>query len=176
MKKTHILISLAVMVGIVSTGCEELFGDLLKFDTNYYGYDITIEPSDTLGLLTFTEEVITGDLDPVLQENGVSRDNLKSAILKEGKAKIQTMGFTFDPVSDIELHISSEGLGSKKIAWLDPIPEGATEITLELTGDDLKDYLLADEFTIMAVGTLTSQVESEVVIRAEVKFELKGGL
>ena len=101
-------------------------------------------------------------------------ENIRSIKLSDAKIYVLTNGYNFDPVNRAELFIATGTLEEKKIAWLDTIPEGATMVELKLTDDDLKDYLLEDNFILRARGYLESRVDKEVHMKANLRYLIRG--
>ena len=176
MKTTRIFLMILVSAGILATACDDLLGDLLKFDSGWYSVEFTIDPSDAVGDIVFKTEEVDANIDSVLEANGVSLENLESARLSDARFSILTEGYNFDPVSRVELFIETPSLGNTRLAWLDSVPIGVTTIELELNNNDLMDYLLEDKFTLTASGTLSSKVEHTLDLKAELRFLIKGGL
>ncbi len=176
MKTSKIFLMLLMAAGIFTSGCDELLSDLLKFNSEWYSMKFPINPSDTVGDLVFTTEEFDANIDSVLSANGVSQEKLKSARVSDARFTILTEGYTFDPVTRVELFIETPTLGSTRLAWLDPVPRGVTMIELDLNMDDLQDYLLEDKFTLTAQGTLASKVDQTIDFLAEIRFILQGGL
>ncbi len=68
---------------------------------------------------------------------------------------------SFDFLKKIEIYISTDDVAEKKIAWMDDIPQtGLKSITLETSGDDLKDYIKADTYKLNT-KTVTRQLISQ---------------
>ncbi|HEC42660.1 MAG TPA: hypothetical protein ENI20_07520 [Bacteroides sp.] len=176
MKTTKILIIIIALAGIFATACDELLGDLLKFNSEWFSVEFTIEPSDEVGDLVFSTEEFEANLDSVLDANGVDRENIASAKLSDAKISILTDGCNFDPVESVELLIETPGLGSTRIAWLDSIPDGVTMIELELNMDDLQAYLLETQFKVTAAGTLSEKVDKTVELVADIRWIIRGDL
>jgi len=176
MKTTKTLLIIIAAATIFSTGCDELIGDLLKFNTEWYSVDFFINPSDEVGDLVFKTDTIEVDIDSVLQANGLSAENIGSAKLSDARVTVLTEGCNFDPVKKVELFIETSNLGSTRIAWLDEIPSDTTIIELDLYMDDLQDYLLEDEFILTAKGTLLTKVDKTVDLTADLRWIIRGSL
>jgi len=176
MKTTKTLLILLAAAAIFSTTCDELLGDLLKFNTQWYSIDFAINPSDEVGDLVFKTDTIEVDIDSVLEANGLSAENIGSAKLSDAKVTVHTDGCNFDPVKNVELFIETSNLGSTRVAWLDEIPSDTTMIELDLYMDDLQDYLLEDEFILTAKGTLLTQVDKTVDLTADLRWIIRGSL
>jgi len=167
---------LFAVAAIFSTACDELLGDLLKFNTQWYSVDFSINPSDEVGELVFKTDTIEVDIDSVLEANGLSAENIGSAKLADAKVTVHTEGCNFDPVENVELFIETTNLGSTRVAWLDEIPGDTTMIELDLYMDDLQDYLLENEFILTAKGTLLKKVDKTVDFTADLRWIIRGDL
>ncbi len=161
---------------IVFSACEDLLGDLLKFNSGWYTTEFTIEPSDETGDIIFKTEELSADVDSILEANGVTQENLNSIRISDAKVSILTEDCTFDPVTRIEFFLETSSLGSTRVAWLDTIPQDATSIELELSLDDLQEYLMEETFTLTASGNLGTRVDKDVDLVAEIRFLIRGGL
>ncbi|MFC2115852.1 hypothetical protein ACFLTU_05215 [Bacteroidota bacterium] len=176
MKTTKIFLIILAAAGIFATACEDLLGDLLKFDSEWYTLEFTIDPSDEVGDLVFKIEDVETNIDSVLVENGLSREYINSIKMSDAKVTILTEGYTFDPVKSVELFIETPNLASTRLAWLDTIPVGDSIIDLKLNKDDLQAYLLENKFTLTASGNLASKVEQMLDLKAEIRFLIRGDL
>ncbi len=163
-------------VAIYATGCDELLADLLKFNGEWYTIDFTIDPEDNLGEIELISKTYEPNLDSLFEAEGLSRENLKSVKISDAEVSVVDTGNTFDPLSSIEVFMSTPGLGSTKVAWLDTVPPGVSKVVLDLNRDDLKAYLMEDEFTFTANGTLQSKVTEVVNLEARVRFVYRGNL
>jgi hypothetical protein len=157
---------------MLTGGCE-LLKNSVKVDSDTYGYTFYIDPSDP-GTYDFEEGVITTGIDAILKDNNIKEKKLKSAKITEMTAYIYT-DHSFDIVDDGEIYFKMNATSAKKtIAWLpSTIPAGATELDLDFTSDDLKDYILQDEFVIGGWADLNSAIENQAIVYVEFSFELE---
>jgi hypothetical protein len=165
-----------VALGVFAYSCDELLGDLINFDGDYYVMDFTIQPTSQTGLQVFNSETFDSELDTILSNHNLTRDQLTSVTLKEALLDITSEDKDFDFVDYLEITLESPGLDSKTIAWEDTIPDNQSEVTLTLTEDDLQNYLSAEEFTLAAKGFINTAIAEAVPVQAKVKFRFKGGL
>lgn len=165
-----------VVLGVLSYSCDELLGDLVNFDGDYYVMEFTIEPSSQTGLQVFNSETFDSELDTILSNHNLNRERLTAITLKEAILVITSEDTDFDFVDYLEITIECPGLDAKKIAWEDTIPDNQSELTLTLTEDDIQNYLVAEEFTLSANGFINTAVAEAIPVQAKVKFRFKGGL
>ena len=176
MKTTrNILILLSVAV-LFSTACDDLLSDLLKFNSQWYPAEFSIDPSYALGDTVLTTDEISVNVDSVLEANGISKENLRSVRMSDAKITVLTEGYNFDPLTRVDFFMDSPGLGLTKVAWLDTVPQGVTTIELDLNKDDLSDYLEEDSFIFTATGHLGEKVTEKIDFLAEFRYVLQGGL
>ena len=70
-------------------------------------------------------------------------------------------------MNSIEIYIKTNNLPEKKIAWNTDIPEnGLTEVVLDTSDNDLKDYILGDSFQLRTKTTtdhlITQDIDMEI--------------
>ena len=176
MKTNRIVFLFLMAIGVYLAGCEGLLSDLLKFNTEWYTVEFSIDTTCEPGDITFITDTIAADLDSLLDENGLSPENIESIRLSDAKIYVLTNGVTFDPVTRAELLIETEDLSEKRIAWLDTVPPGETMVELDLTDDDLKDYVLEDEFIFTVRGHLESKVDQKINMKANFRYIIQGDI
>jgi len=176
MKVTKIILILCTAAVFFNTACDELLSDLLKFNSQWYPHEFSVDATDTIGHITFITDVIEADVDSALEANGVSRANLSALRMSDARITVLTEGYTFDPVDSVRFYMDSPGMGKTMVAWLDSVPEGATTIDLDLNLDDLTGYLDESNFIFTATGHLNSRVTEKVDFLAEFRYVLQGGL
>lgn len=176
MKTSRLILPLFAAVVIFSTACDGLLSDLLKFNSQWYPVDFSLNPSHVVGDTTFVTDVMDANLDSALAAHGFSRENLRSVRMSDAKISVLTKDYTFDPVTRFEFFMDSPGLGMKKVAWLDTVPRGVTTIELDLNNDDLSDYMIEDSFIFTAKGYVAEQVTGNIDFLAEIRYVMQGGL
>lgn len=79
----------------------------------------------------------------------------------------------FDFLEEITIYIDADGLGEVEIASATDIPDNiGNELTLTVSENNLKEYILKDEFTLR-VKTVTDQaVNQDVKIDVDSKFHV----
>ena len=162
MKTNRIAFLLLIAIAVCFAGCEEFLSDLLRFNSDWYSIEFSIDSADQAGNITFTTDTVPADLDSLLEANGLALEAIESIKICDAKIYIMTNGITFDPVTSVEFLIETDLLPEQRIAWLDTIPGGVTMIELNLIEDDLKGYVLEDRFIFTAKGHLESRVDQEV--------------
>ena len=109
-----------------------------------------------------------------MNEAGITAEMNKSIFIKEAEFRITSLGEykNFDVLKFAELTLYHDSLGEKKIASLNPVPQGQSIISLELSPDDLVNYFDRDTFLLTAQGFLLERVYEDVDLHARVKFNI----
>ncbi len=174
MKKITKLFLLFTLIGVLTGGCE-LLKNSVKFDSDTYYYDFTIPVSEA-GVHTFSESIITTGVNQILDDNNVKREKLKSAVITEIVAEIQS-AHTFDILDDGVVYIQAGALKKLALAhWPSPVPASATSVDLDANSANFKDYILQDSFTLSGECTLNSALTSPALVRVWFSFELEAKL
>jgi len=173
MKRLIKLLFLFSLIGVLAGGCELLKG--VKFDESYY-YVFTINPTEA-GEYNFDEEVITTDIQQVLDDNNIKEKKLESVVIKEITATIQQGSHitTFDILSSGNITLHGEGMSAVTVAWWpDPVPASVSTVKLDHNTDNLKDHLLSGKLYFAGSGILNAAHGGTSMVRVDVIFELNG--
>jgi len=146
MKKLS-LIFLVFLLSVYS--CKEV-DKLTHFNMSYsstttipatFGIDIPID--------IWTPNIPTNS-ETEFESNNTAKNLIEEIVLTKLKLTITNPSdASFDFLKKIEIYISTDDLAEKKIAWMDDIPQsGLKSITLETSGDDLKEYIKADKYKL----------------------------
>lgn len=176
MKMRRIILVVFAAAMVFSSGCDDLLSDLLKFNGEWYPFEFSIEPEDEVGEIEFVSDEFDANIDSLFEAEGLSRENLKSVKISDAEITVITAGYTFDPITSVELIMETPGLGSKTVAWLDTVPRGVTTIELDLSGDDLQEYLMEETFRFTVSGYLETRVDDKVDFEGRVRYVYRGGL
>ncbi len=169
--KKFLILAAAMLLAFPFGSCSKL-DKLTQFDLDY-STSVTIKSATIVNLNTpfsFYTPPVTTNSESELEVNDSRKDLVEAIKVKELKMKITSPPEqTFDFLKSIKIYINAEGLDEKLIAWKDNMTDdGATEIDLETSDDNLKDYILKDSFTLRT-ETVTDQVltqDTEIEIDA----------
>jgi hypothetical protein len=176
MKMRRIILVVFAAAMFFCFGCDDLLSDLLKFNGEWYPFEFSIEPEDEVGNIVLASDEYDANIDSLFEAEGLSRENLKSVKISDAEITVITAGHTFDPVTSVELVMETPGLGSKRVAWLDTVPRGVTTIELDLSSDDLQEYLMEETFEFTVSGFLETRVSESVNFEGRVRYVFRGGL
>ena len=170
----------AVFFAVSFFGCEEILDKIaIDFKSGYYDFDFTVNPDDIeTGVYTFNEEAYKSDLDSLLDENDLDKDNLKSVELDELTLEIinNNIDITFDGIENFELYISATGMPEILIAKIESVPPGTRTLNFSIEGKELKEYLEKDMYTIRLKGSISEIPSGVVQIDGKLRFAFTGGL
>jgi hypothetical protein len=161
-----------IFIAIFSMNSCKKVDKLTQFHINYNS-SVTIPK--TLGI-DLPINVITPDINTESSSDFESNNTLKSLIQEVYPTEI-TLTITspndanFDFLKNIEISISADGLSEKKIAWLNDIPKtGLSEIVLEVSSDNLKEYILKDSFKLKTSTTTRELVSHDTDVDIHTRF------
>lgn len=174
MKKLNLIPLLLTL--FVCGGCEQL-RSLTQFDLTYD--ETVVVPSSMSVALPF--DVATPDVETNSESqfsvNKTQTDLIEAISLKGLKLNLkspQTGDFSF--LEAIHVFIAAEGLPEKEIAWKANIPDTiGKELVLDVTQDDVMDYIKKDKFTLRVRVTTDEllTVDHEIGIRAVLHVDAK---
>lgn len=100
-----------------------------------------------------TQKITQAEIATVMEQAGVSfnADRIENAKLDKAEVAITSAGLSFDEITSAELYVREVGQSGdgKQLAYSENIPAGAQSIALTLNGEDLKPYLLLNEFELL---------------------------
>lgn len=139
------------------TGCRQ-FDKLTQFEMPYT--ETVVIPASTginLPFNLFSPDVETNS-EATFAINDTRKDLVEEIRLTSLAVEHQSpAGEDFSFLKSVRIYISAEGLTEVQIAWKENIPDTAgTLISLDVSGDDLKEYIKKDKFTLR-VNTVTDE-------------------
>ena len=166
---------LALWVGLM--GCDEI-EDLDNFDVNIK-QETSIPAASALELIlgdfpvldSFTEFDLAQSA--TFKNSGHDPDDvdsvtLESLVFKTLAPPEQDLAF----FGEVIFFIEAEGLPRKELARQDTFPEGQTRVSFNVVGDNIKDYVMANEASITVEVIDTSRPEQETTIEIEAIFDV----
>ncbi|GHA63295.1 hypothetical protein [Pontibacter akesuensis] len=168
----RIALSFVLLVALVTVACEKI-DDLLTF---YIDEDetFTIDSSFPIGRLV----PITPFTVPTNSEETFKNNQTRAELVKDVSLNKLTLVITdpqqqnFDFLDEIELYISSENQPEVKIAFLEEVPMGATQLELKSTNAKLDEYIKGESYTIRTKAALRKPVSQDITIKADMRFKV----
>jgi len=146
----------------------------IDFDLDYTS-SITVPASSGINLPfdLFSPEVTT-NAESTFGSNNTNKELISEITLSSLTATITSPSSQrFDFVDDVTLYINADGLGEVEIATVTDVPDNVgTTLEFTTTGNNLKDYIVKDKFTIRAEVTTDQNVTEEVNIELDSKFNV----
>ena len=175
MKRINLLLAVTGMIIFSFSGCEKLLDKIgVTIDSDYTNVAFTVNP-DKAGTYSEIIEVVNSNLDSIIDAEGQEVGELNSVKIKD--AMIQVVGEgDLDPFESFRITLEAPDKDAIKVAEVTSVPEGITEIILIKEGVDLSDYLKSDQYTIKVKTVLDQDLETHMIMRARVRYEIKVGL
>jgi hypothetical protein len=152
-----------------------------EFTNDYAAFNITVNPTTTMGDLSLGTVEIESDIQELVADNGVNVDNLKS--IKVTGIKLTVLDsdpspYTFDILSKVNSKVGSTTGGTMvEFAKKDPVPSGGlTTIDLDVNDVELLDYLKKTKFKFELNGTTTDSIDHSFEVKVELKVKFEGEL
>lgn len=173
MKTRQLLNLCAAGLILLFTACDKL--SEIEFDLSSGSVVLDVAPDTLVGAGQFGEKDIIVKLDSILEAKNVDRDKLKSAKIKKiTMTIIEPSGANFDVIDYFDAELSAPGLAMKKVASLNPVPQGQNEVNLNSTNDELLDYIMADKFTYRLTGSKNQPIVDPMKIKIVITFTVVG--
>lgn len=160
-----------MFLAFVGTACDAI-DDLLTF---YIDEEATIivDSSFPVGLAPVLPVTVTTNSEETFKNNETRAELVKDVTLDRLTLSIaEPQGENFDFLSKIEIYISSEGNNPVKIAYLENVPKGKQQITLEPTNAKLDEFIKGDSYTISTKASLSRPVAQDTNIKAAMRFKV----
>ena len=169
--KKYLLLLVLIPLGFSQQGCKEL-SKLTQF---YINYNSSTTIPKTLGVdlpINIVTPSITTNSESEFQSNNTHKNLIDVINLSEMDMTITSPeSSSFDFLKNIEISISADGLPDKKIAWLDDIPKtGLKHIVLDVSTDDLKEYIKKDSFKLKTKTTTRELISHDTDVLIHCKF------
>ena len=157
------------------SGCKSLD----KFTQFYIAVSesVTIEPTIPINVpFDIPTPPIKLNTQESFEINNTHKDLIQEIYLSElNMTVISPEGEDFSLLKSIEIFIASEGESEEMIAWLNPVP-AANKISLQLSTNDLKRFILKDDITLK-VKTITDEINTRAyTIQIDAKFKLNANI
>ena len=170
-----------LMVGILITFLAVSCQQLDRFTQFDLPYSTSFTIPSTLGItlpINITSPPVTTNIEQVFSSNNANLDLVESVTLKELTLTLTSpANGDFSFLDRITLYIDADGLDEQEIATKDPVPSGVgTELTFDVSGVDLKEYIKADEFTLRIQATKNQPINGAHEVKADMVFNVDAQL
>lgn len=167
----YLFLAAVVLVTLVGTACKAI-DDLLTFYIEEEA-TIVVDSSFPIGLAPLAPVSVTTNSQETFKNNETRAELVKDVTLNKLTLSIkEPQGENFDFLSNIEIFISSKGNDEVRLAYLDKVPKGVNQITLESTNAQLDKHIKSESYTIRTKATLSKAVTQDVSIQAAMRFKI----
>jgi hypothetical protein len=150
----------------------------IEFDLDYTS-SISVPANSGLNLpFDLLSPNVTTNAESTFGSNNTNKDLISEITLSELVARITSPNDQrFDFVDDITLYINADGLSELELATVTDVSDNiGTTLEFTTTGNNLKDYLIKDQFQIRAEVTTDKNITEEVNIELDSKFSVLADL
>lgn len=177
-KSIYYLISVAIFAVVAISSCD-LIDELLEidFNTDFKEIHFTIEPSDA-DVYTFFESNIMSDLAEEISDNGGSIDNLRKVTLDSSYIEVEPFdNGNLDALAWGEVYIKAPPDYPELVlvASVYGIPEGVRSIRFAIAGEDVRNMLQQDQYTIIMKGELDKEVVIALNLILNLRYNVEVG-
>jgi hypothetical protein len=176
MNKSLLLSAIAGLLFVFTSGCSKLLDKVTEqtVTTDYTNVDFTVN-AGTIGTYTETIEVVTPNLDSILQNEGFDQGKVTSIKISDALVEANDDG-NFDPFASFLITLEATGQTGVKVAEATTIPTGASEVELTKEGVNLIEYLKSFHYTIKVKTVLDQNLATQRNLEAKVKYEIRVSL
>jgi hypothetical protein len=152
-------------------GCKKL-DKYTKFNMSYTE-QVIIPASTGLNLpFNLLTPDVTSNSESTFASNDTRKDLVEEIKLTHMDLSIQKPSDgNFSFLKSISIYIKAEGLAETRIAWKNSISANpGNSIVLDVSGDDLKEYLKKDTYTLRLNTTMDETITSDYTINVHSNF------
>lgn len=167
-----------LLLGMTLSSCKDNI-TAFEFSHDYAAINIIVDPTNTMGDLTFTTREIETDIQKIASDNGVSVNNLKSVKISEvivTLIDINANPYTFDLLDRIDSKIGKTSDSTLvTFAGKNPVPDGGlTEFKLDVNNVELLDYFKSNRLKFQLSGFTNDSIDHAFNLKVELKIAVKG--
>ncbi len=156
------------------TGSCKKFDEFTQFNLTYHS-QATIPATVSLNFpVDIPLPPVTTNSEEEFENNNTHKDLVESIKLKDLELKVlDPVDGDFGFLSDIEIYISADDLPEKLLAWKHHIPDSVDgTLQLEVTDDELKDYLTQDRFNLRVKVTVDQLLTQDYEVDIKTVFHV----
>lgn len=163
--------------GIVSlfalSACDKAKVDV-AFNLDVADIYMVVDTTSQFGNVDLAATTFQSDLDAKLKENNASIDDVKSIKLTSAQLSMVNPGLqNFDIVDRAYGLISAGSLAETQVAYIDPVPDGVTDLTLTVGDVNLKDYLAQSVVNFRVTGSTNAPNTEKDSLQAKLSFRIE---
>lgn len=166
-----VILACTMLFLVAATACD-IVEELLTF---YIEEEetIVVRSNFPLGLVALDPITVTTNSNETFKNNKTRADLVRNVSLQKlGLTISEPAGENFDFLNSIEIYISSDGNGEDKLAYLENIPKGLTQLNLTTTNAKLDKHIKAEKYTLRTAAKLSKSVQRDILIDAAMRFKV----
>ncbi len=174
MKKAILFFSAVILMA----SCSKVLDQLGTFRFSRSG-EFTIPATSLVGqaIVFSTGEIETAYIKE-FESNGFSVDKVDH--IKLTKMVVRTklpVGQSFDFLKSVSISISADGLSEIQVASkLSVADDGSTQLEADVSGEDLKPYIMKEKFQMKASAELDQAITQDIIVEVTPTFEVSANL
>lgn len=173
LQKSYLLLIATFFISLSS--CEKL-KDLTTFSiNNTSSITIPASPLVTSSPISITTPGVESNTEQAFSNNNTKANLVEEAILESLTLEITSPSDQkFDFLNEIEIYIKAEGLNEVLLASRMDIPESiGSSLELETTGENLKEYIKKENFSIKTKVLTDKVLNNDVDIDVKMEFKIR---
>lgn len=163
---------LFISVAILGMAGCKLADKLTQFNMDYETR-VTVPASSGISLPfnLLTPSVPTNSTSQ-FESNNTRKDLVEEIRLTSLILQVETpAGEDFSFLENIAIFLKADGLAERKIAWKEPVPDPVgNKISLDVSGEDLKEYIKKDQFTLRVYTDTDETIAQDHTIKVSSVF------
>lgn len=185
MKQSRIFLGLIaiILVSMAVTSCtKESLRKLGQFTMGPFETTFTIPANAMVGgvVSPFLSSNIPTNSENTFSGNKTGKEYVESITLSDMTLTVEnaSTGGNFDFIKEIRVSITATGLPEKEIATKLNLADGLTTIDMDETGENLKEYLSADKFSLKTntVFKTSAIANVETKVKISTKYTVQANI
>lgn len=167
----NVLYVSVVLVAVLFQGCEAI-SRLTQFHMDY-STSVVVPASTGVNLpFNLMTPKIESNAESAMAVNDTRKDMVEEVSLSSLKLTLTSpSNEDFSFLESISIYINAEGMTETKVAWKDNVSATASSVLeLDVTGVDLKEFILKDEFSLRVHVVTDEFLASEHQIKVDARF------
>lgn len=146
----------------------------VAFDMNVPVLKVYVDTISHTGTVSLAQTSFQSNLQKTLDDNNASFADLESVTLKSTDIKMVNPGMqNFNIINNMYAYLSATGLTETRVAYIDPMPSNATQISLSSDEANLVDYLKQTTVAFRLAGQTNGPNLERDTLEVKLTFNIK---
>jgi hypothetical protein len=169
----NLIIAFAICAAFIFNSCEKAKVEV-SFNLDVADISLIVDTTSQVGNVDLAATTFQSDLQTKLDENNASIDDVESITLTSAEILMENPGSqNFDIVDKVYGLMSATSLTETEVCYLDPVPNGVTQVTLTTGDANLKEYLSQSTVNFRVTGTTNAPNLEPDSLKAKLTFKIK---